>query len=151
MRVDGKDYRDDQAECPFESEGRIEIESLSETEVLAQLARSSCQEIQVAANEGRLLCGEVIGNPWDQIRDRCVAVAERFGAAVQNVSAVVVHSGEGSSLGETAARVNEALNEWIDAIGQSDASAVCLRMSEGVLPAVEALRNELSTITGQEK
>ena len=151
IRVDGNEYRDDQAECSFDSADRIEIESLSEPEVLARLAGSSFQEIGAAAGEGRLLCSEVMQNPWGRIRDRCIAVAEQFGAAVQNVSAVVVHSGEGSPLRAVAARVSEALNEWIDAIGQGDASAVCLRMSEGVLPAMDALQNELSAIAEGKK
>lgn len=151
MRVDGGDYRDDQAGCPVGPVKRIDIESLPETEVVARLVDSSLREMEVAANAGRSLCGEVLRIPWDHVRDRCIAVAEQFGGIVQNVSPIVVRSGEGSPLHNAAACVTNALNEWIDAIGQSDAGAVCLRMSERVLPEMEALRKELSAIAEVEE
>lgn len=143
LTVDGREFDERQGGVHLADTSRVEAGSLGLAEARAQVAAAAASAARGARETAEVLAGDVLRGPWPDLRVRCVSVAERLGALLQQAGALGDAAGEKDSVAAAAQALAGAFEGWADAVQAGDAGDVSLQIDGGILPALARLEAAL--------
>ncbi len=131
--------------------GRVDVRTIPIRDALRAVAAECASTLDAAASRLAELDREVLRSPWSVVRDRCIALAQEFGGALEQCA--VLDGPEETrawrdELRDSMARVAEALEAWIERIATGDAPGLCVQGEMKLAPQLAEFARALARAAG---